>query len=72
MSPIWVLVVAMIALGAILLALALRRTHDEMSPAIQAFAEFRAALTPAVARLKRDTRDARERVGREGIPRSQG
>jgi hypothetical protein len=70
MSPLWVLVVGLIALGAILLAVALRRTHDEMSPAIQAFADFRAALTPAVARLKRETRDARERVGRGSAPRS--
>lgn len=72
MSPLWVLVVALIALGAIVLALAFRRTHDEMSPAIQAFAEFRAALTPAVARLKRDTRDARESVARGGTSQSQG
>jgi hypothetical protein len=72
MSPLWVLVVGLITLGAILLALAFRRTHDEISPAIQAFAEFRAALTPAVARLKRETRDARATVGRGGTPRSQG
>ena len=72
MSPLWVLVVGLIALGGILLAVASRRTHDEVAPAIKAFAEFRAALTPAVVRLKRETLDARERVGRGSAPRPQG
>ncbi len=73
MSPLWVLAIGIVLLGAAALTFAARRTRDEIAPTVQAFAEFRAALQPAVAALHTESADARRRlddVG-SGIRRTQ-
>jgi outer membrane murein-binding lipoprotein Lpp len=64
MSPLWVPVAGIIAAGAVVLTVALRRTRDEIAPTVRAFTEFRAALQPAVAALRSDAADARHRIAR--------
>ncbi|MCZ7525960.1 MAG: hypothetical protein M5U14_05975 [Acidimicrobiia bacterium] len=64
MSP-WVIVAALTALGALVVTVAVRRTVDEVEPTVRAFADFRAALRPAVAGLRADARETRARLVRQ-------
>jgi hypothetical protein len=62
MSPIWVVVVFAVVASAAMLLLAARRTHDEMTPTIEAFDRFRAAISPTVATLAVETEATRRRI----------
>jgi len=51
---LWVAVGAAILLVAGALWVTARRAHDDVTPTVTAFAEFRAALGPAVAEVERE------------------
>lgn len=54
--------------GTLGLAAALRRARDEVGPTVAAFAEFRAALAPALLALREDAAATAQRleIGRVG------
>ena len=62
MTPVWAFVVFTVVLSAVVLVLAARRAHDEMSPTIEAFDRFRAAISPTVATLADETEATRRRI----------
>jgi hypothetical protein len=62
MSPLWVFVVFAVVAGAGLLLLSVRRAHDEITPTIEAFDRFRAAMSPQVAALRVETEATRRRI----------
>ncbi len=62
MSPVWVLVVLAVLGSAAMLLLAARRTHDEITPTIEAFDRFRAAISPIAATLAVETEVTRRRI----------
>ncbi|MGZ8752667.1 MAG: hypothetical protein ACXW1S_06765 [Acidimicrobiia bacterium] len=62
MSPLWVFVVFAVVSSAALLLLSVRRAHDEITPTIEAFDRFRAAISPEVATLKVETVATRRRI----------
>jgi hypothetical protein len=65
MSPLWViLLLAMVFGSALLLVLAARRAHDEITPTIEAFDRFRAAISPTVASLAVETEATRLQIAR--------
>lgn len=49
--------------GTLSLVAVLRQARDEVGPTIDAFAEFRGALDPAVLSLRRDALTATRRLG---------
>ena len=62
MTPVWVFVVFTVVLSAAVLLLAAHRAHDEMSPSIEAFERFQAAIGPMVATLAVETEATRRRI----------
>ncbi len=62
MSPLWVIVVLAVVASAAVLLLTARRAHDEITPTIEAFDRFRAAMGPMVASLRVETDTTRRRV----------
>lgn len=64
MSSLWVIATGTILFGGAFLVLAVRRTRDEVAPTVEAFADFRAALRPAVVALRADSAEARRRITR--------
>jgi hypothetical protein len=62
MSPLWVIVVFAVFGSAAVLLLAVRRTHDEITPTIEAFDRFRAAISPSVATLRVETDATRRQI----------
>jgi len=62
MSALWVILVFAVVGGAAVLLLAVRRTHDEITPTIEAFDRFRAAISPAVDTLRVETEVTRRRI----------
>ena len=62
MSPLWVIVVFVVVGGSALLLLAVRRAHDEITPTIEAFEGFRAAISPAVGTLRVETDATRRKI----------
>lgn len=62
MSPLWVFVVFAVVGSASLLLLSVRRAHDEITPTIEAFDRFRAAISPQVATLQVETEATRRRI----------
>ena len=62
MSPVWVLVVLAVVGGSAMLLLATRRAHDEITPTIEAFDRFRAAISPTVASLAVETEATRRQI----------
>ena len=62
MSPLWVVVILAVAASAVLLLRAARRAHDEITPTIEAFDRFRAAMGPSVAALRVETEATRRRI----------
>ena len=62
MTPVWAFVVFTVVLSAAVLVLAARRAHDEMSPTIEAFDRFRAAISPTAATLAGETEATRRRI----------
>jgi len=64
MSPLWVFVVFAVVASASLLLLSVRRAHDEITPTIEAFDRFRAAISPQVASLRAETDATRRQIAR--------
>jgi hypothetical protein len=62
MSPLWVIVVFAVVGSSALLLLAVRRTHDEITPTIEAFDRFRAAISPSVTTLRAETDATRRKI----------
>jgi hypothetical protein len=62
MSPLWVIVVFVVVGSSAVLLLAVRRAHDEITPTIEAFDRFRAAISPSVATLRVETEVTRRRI----------
>ncbi|MGZ4688728.1 MAG: hypothetical protein ACXVKA_12710 [Acidimicrobiia bacterium] len=73
MTGVWFLVLIVAVFGALLLVRSLRDVRDEVTRTVDSFAEFQAALAPALVVLRDETRDVALRVelGRSGPDRSQ-
>jgi hypothetical protein len=63
-SPLWVIVVFLVVAGATLLLLTAHRAHDEITPTIEAFDRFKAAIGPRVAALRAETDATRLQIAR--------
>lgn len=66
MSPVWIVILVVAALGAVMLVRSLHRVRDEVGPTIEAFAELRAALQPAVASVRVEASGAHARLDAHG------
>ncbi len=64
MSPLWVFVVFAVVASAGLLLFSVRRAHDEITPTIEAFDRFRAAISPQVTALRVETDATRMQIAR--------
>jgi hypothetical protein len=56
-TAVWFLVLVVGALGALLLVRSLRDVRDEVTRTVDSFAEFQAALAPALVVLRDETRN---------------
>jgi hypothetical protein len=66
-TALWVLVLIVAVCGALLLIRSLRDVRDEVTRTVDSFAEFQAALAPALVVLRDETRNVALRVdGRTG------
>jgi hypothetical protein len=61
-SALWIFVVFAVGAGTVLLLLAARRAHDEITPTIEAFDRFRAAISPQVTALRVETEATRRKI----------
>lgn len=64
MTGLWVLVLIVAVCGAALLIRSLRDVRDEVTRTVDSFAEFQAALAPALVVLRDETRNVALRVDR--------
>lgn len=62
MTGVWLLVAVTAVFGAVLLVRSLRDVRTEVTRTVDSFAEFRAALVPALVVLRDETRDVALRV----------
>jgi hypothetical protein len=71
-TGLWVLVLIVAVGGALLLIRSLRDVRDEVTRTVDSFAEFQAALAPALVVLRDETRNVALRVdGRTGTEPAQ-
>ncbi len=56
MTTVWYLVLAVALIGAVLIARSLRDVRDEVTRTVDSFAEFQAALAPALGVLREEHR----------------
>jgi hypothetical protein len=56
-TTVWFLVLVLGAVGALLLVRSLRDVRDEVTRTVDSFAEFQAALAPALVVLRDETRN---------------
>jgi hypothetical protein len=56
-TALWFLVLALAAIGALMLVRALRDVRDEVTQTVDSFAEFQAALAPALVVLRDESRN---------------
>jgi hypothetical protein len=56
-TALWFLVLVLAAIGALMLVRALRDVRDEVTRTVDSFAEFQAALAPALVVLRDETRN---------------
>jgi hypothetical protein len=72
-TALWFLVLLMAVVGAALLVRSLRDVRDEVTRTVDSFAEFQAALAPALVVLRDETRGVALRVeqGRPGSDTTQ-
>ena len=66
MSQVWIAIAIVAALGAVALVRSLRRVRDEVGPTIEAFADLRAALRPAIAAVRVESAAVHRRLERRG------
>jgi hypothetical protein len=72
-TGLWVLVLIVAVGGAVLLVRSLRDVRDEVTRTVDSFAEFQAALAPALVVLRDETRNVALRVdGRTGTEPAPG
>lgn len=62
MTAVWLLVAVTGVFGAVLLVRSLRDVRTEIAHTVDSFAEFRAALVPALVVLRDETRNVALRV----------
>ena len=74
MTAVWFLVLVVAVVGATLLVRSLRDVRDEVTRTVDSFAEFQAALAPALVVLRDETREVALRVdhGRPGSAPTRG
>ena len=74
MTALWFAVLVVAVVGALLLVRSLRDVRDEVTRTVDSFAEFQAALAPALVVLRDETREVALRVdlGRPGSAPTRG